>query len=43
MNGLDTDWMVKGTRVSPTSYTYPSAVVRQMPKRSGSAEASSGM
>jgi hypothetical protein len=43
MNGFEIDWMVKGRRLSPTSYTDPSAVAMAMPNQLESARASSGM
>ncbi len=36
-NGFEIDWMVKSRSVSPTSYTWPSAVTTQMPNQFGSA------
>jgi hypothetical protein len=43
VNGLEIDWIVNSSRVSPISYMYPSTVVRQMPKLSGSTFAIAGM
>ena len=43
VNGLDADWMVNSTSASPAQCSRPVGVASAMPKRSGSASASTGM